>query len=248
MTPAPHHAQAWWACLPKSIGPRGRRTDRSTSPGPAYPRFQRNAPGDLGTGLGWPHFGLTAALNVADCCVSTNSISPGQRSYALVEEMPETLTTDQKVGGSSPSERARSKAFLPARRRLLLTNLLTGAVSQPGSHRRSSPPPQPAAPWSRGHEPSPSACDRSGCLDSHSQAPGQPGRGEARSPGGRRAGSACSRKRRGPVHRGLRSTNRRGAVAPAVPQRRAVRSGRAGGGGTRVRGGVRDHEMAGPQM
>jgi hypothetical protein len=36
-------------------------------------------------------------------------------------------------------------------------------------------------------------------------------------------------------------------VAPAVPQRRAVRSGRAGGG-TRVRGGVRDHEMAGPQM
>jgi len=56
----------------------------------------------LATGLPWPDFGRTTALNVADYCASMNSIPPGQQAYELAGAMPEH-STDLKAGGSNPS-------------------------------------------------------------------------------------------------------------------------------------------------
>jgi hypothetical protein len=48
-------------------------------------------PARVGIGLRWPHFGLTAALNVAAYCASTSSILSGQRAYDPAGDTPETL-------------------------------------------------------------------------------------------------------------------------------------------------------------
>src|SRR5215472_200748 len=50
---------------------------------------------------------------------------------ALVAQRIEHLTTDQKVGGSSPSERARSAAPSDLGRGFLLTLVLTAATRRP---------------------------------------------------------------------------------------------------------------------
>jgi hypothetical protein len=46
------------------------------------------------------------------------------------------VTTDQKVGGSSPSERARSEASTRLGEAFLLTDLLTAVIDQPRLHKR----------------------------------------------------------------------------------------------------------------
>jgi hypothetical protein len=53
------------------------------------------------TGLHWPDFGRTTALNVATFCVLVNSIPPGQQAYEQAADMPETLYESEGWGFES---------------------------------------------------------------------------------------------------------------------------------------------------
>src|SRR5215467_13367397 len=82
-------------------------------------------------GLRWPHFGLTATLNVAAHRAQANSIPPGQRSYALVGEMPETLYGSEGWGFESLRARPGQQPIAILRRPLLLPKWPSSGPEQP---------------------------------------------------------------------------------------------------------------------
>jgi hypothetical protein len=57
----------------------------------------------------WPDFGLTVTPNADNCCAPLSDILAGLRQTRWSRERA-YISTDQKVGGSGPSERASALA------------------------------------------------------------------------------------------------------------------------------------------
>jgi len=73
---------------------------------------------EVATGLWWPHFGRTRALNIAADCASVSSVSTRQRSHGQVADAAVTLYGSEGHDHGahySQSSAARSSSSLPIR-------------------------------------------------------------------------------------------------------------------------------------
>ena len=148
------------AAIPSPCGHHGARASPNGGFSPFVEPTESGRVAESRVGFGtkghawpfWPLFGRTRTLNAAAYCASMSTVSAGQQRNGPVAGARDTVT-DQKVGGSSPSERARSEASSRLGEAFLLTDLLTAVINQPRPHGRRWPRPRRAARRSHGHRP-----------------------------------------------------------------------------------------------
>ena len=86
-----------------------------------------SAPRCLTADARWPDFGLAVTPNADNWCALLSNSQAGKHPKSLAGERA-YISTDQKVGGSSPSERAQVKGPSQSWKGPLLTRLVTATL------------------------------------------------------------------------------------------------------------------------